>query len=54
MIYGGPGKDLIDCAYLETRADDVADTAYVDSEDTVVDCKDVYEDPTTPQNRRSD
>jgi Ca2+-binding RTX toxin-like protein len=48
-IYGGPGKDLIDCAYLETRADDVADTAYADSEDTVVDCKDVYDDPTTPQ-----
>src|ERR687897_2850 len=48
-IYGGPGKDLIDCAYLEPRADDVADTAYADSEDTVVDCKDVYDDPTTPQ-----
>ena len=48
-IYGGPGKDLIDCAYLETRADDVGDTAYADSEDTVVDCKDVRDDPTTPQ-----
>jgi Ca2+-binding RTX toxin-like protein len=48
-IYGGPGRDLIDCAYLETRADDVADTAYADSEDTVVDCKDIYDDPTTPQ-----
>jgi Ca2+-binding RTX toxin-like protein len=48
-IYGGPGKDLIDCAYLETRADDVGDTAYADNEDTVVDCKDVYDDPTTPQ-----
>ena len=47
-IYGGPGKDLIDCAYLETRANDVGDTAYADSEDTVVDCKDVYDDPTTP------
>jgi Ca2+-binding RTX toxin-like protein len=49
MIYGGPGKDLIDCAYLETRADDVADTAYADIEDTVGDCNDVYDDPTTPQ-----
>jgi Ca2+-binding RTX toxin-like protein len=48
-IYGGPGKDLIDCAYLETRADDVGDIAYADSEDRVVDCKDVYDDPTTPQ-----
>jgi Ca2+-binding RTX toxin-like protein len=47
-IYGGPGKDLIDCAYLETRADDIGDTAYADNEDTVVDCKDVYDDPTTP------
>jgi Ca2+-binding RTX toxin-like protein len=47
-IYGGPGKDLIDCAYLETRADDTGDTAYADREDTVVDCKDVYDDPTTP------
>jgi Ca2+-binding RTX toxin-like protein len=48
-IYGGPEKDLIDCAYLETRADDVADTAFADREDTVVDCKDVKDDPTTPQ-----
>ena len=48
-IYGGPGRDLIDCAYLETHADDVADTAYADSEHTVVDCKNVYDDPSTPQ-----
>ena len=47
-IYDGPGKDLLDCAYLETHADDVADTAYADSEHTVVDCKDVYDDPSTP------
>ncbi len=46
-IWGGPGRDLIDCAYLETREDDVGDTAYADSEDTVVDCKDVYGDPRT-------
>jgi len=48
VIYGGYGKDLIDCAYLETRATDLGDTAYADSEDTVVDCKDVKDDPTTP------
>jgi Ca2+-binding RTX toxin-like protein len=48
VIIGGPGTDLIDCAYLETRADDVGDTAFADQEDTVVDCKDVHDDPTTP------
>ena len=47
-IYGGPGKDLIDCAYLEPRADDTGDTAYADREDAIVDCKDVYDDPITP------
>ena len=49
VIIGGPGIDLIDCAYLETRADDEGDIAYADQEDTVVDCKDVYDDYTTPQ-----
>jgi Ca2+-binding RTX toxin-like protein len=48
VITGGPGQDLIDCAYLETRAGDTGDTAYADNEDTVVDCKDVFDDPTTP------
>jgi hypothetical protein len=43
-VYGGPGRDLIDYACLENRGNDVA---YADSEDTVVDCKDVYGDPRT-------
>jgi hypothetical protein len=39
-IYGGSGRNLIDCAYKATRAADVADTAYHNpNEDTVVDCK---------------
>jgi Ca2+-binding RTX toxin-like protein len=48
-IYGGPGRDLIDCAYLETRSGDSEDTAYANrGEDTVVDCKTViYPDPTS-------
>ena len=47
-IYRGPGKDLIDCAYLETRASDIADTACATrGVDTVVDCETViYSDPT--------
>jgi hypothetical protein len=32
-----------------TTPEIVADTAYADSEDTLVDCKDVYDDPKTPQ-----
>lgn len=50
-IYGGPRRDLIDCAYLETRTGDDGDTAYyTPSEgDRVVDCKTVIDsDPTNP------
>ena len=51
MIYGGSGKDLVDCAYLETRDGDVADTAYITPEegDRAVDCAVVETfDPTNP------
>jgi len=42
-LYSGPGRDLIDQARLDgNRGDAVGDVAYIDSEDTVVDCKVVY------------
>jgi hypothetical protein len=48
VIYGGPGRDLIDCAWLATRAGDEEDTAYyTPGQDTVVDCKTkITPDPT--------
>ena len=51
MIYGGPGEDLIDCAYKATRAHDDGDTAYyIPGEDVVVDCKTKNPlDPTSPK-----
>jgi hypothetical protein len=40
-----PGEP-IDHACLENRGNDVGDVAYADNEDTVVDCKDVYDSRT--------
>ena len=48
-IWGGPGKDLIDCAYVASRdkgeAYDIAHAVL--GEDTVVDCKTVVHDDTS-------
>ena len=55
-IWGGPGRDLIDCAYLESRdkgeAYDIAHA--VRGEDTVVDCKTVLWDDATGDTTRLD
>ncbi len=48
-IWGGPGRDLIDCAYLESRdkGEDYDVAHAVLGQDTVVDCKTVVYDDTT-------
>src|SRR5215204_5800878 len=53
-IWGGPGRDLIDCAYLESRdKGEDYDTAHaVLGQDTVVDCKTVVYDDTTTDTTR--
>ena len=47
-IWGGPGRDLIDCAYLESRdkGEDYDVAHAVLGQDTVVDCKTVVYDDT--------
>jgi RTX calcium-binding nonapeptide repeat (4 copies) len=53
VIWGGPDKDLIDCAYLESRDKGEAyDTAYASraDRDVVVDCKTVHWDQDTTIN----
>ena len=53
VIWGGPDKDLIDCAYLESRDKGEAyDTAYANraDRDVVVDCKTVHWDQDTTSN----
>ena len=53
-IWGGPGRDLIDCAYLESRdKGENYDIAHaVLGQDTVVDCKTVVYDDTTTDTTR--
>src|SRR5829696_8427440 len=53
-IWGGSGRDLIDCAYLESRdKGEDYDTAHaVLGQDTVVDCKTVVYDDTTTDTTR--